>query len=95
MCAYLFGDTLGQEDEAWCQGQVLGKQETVFNGKTIILFDVVVLREQDADPFVMRIGALKTPDTASINVHDYVQANVSLQAAIYKENQQAAQSKAS
>jgi hypothetical protein len=97
MCAYLFGDTLGQEDEAWCQGQVLGKQDTVFNDKSIILFDVVVLREQDADPFVMRIGALNTPETASIQVNDYVQANVWLQAAIYKENQQgvAQQSKAS
>ena len=97
MCAYLFGDTLGQEDEAWCQGQVLGKQETVFNEKSIILFDVVVLREQDAAPFVVRIGALNTPETASIDVNDYVQANVWLQAAIYKENQQgqATQSKAS
>ena len=99
MCAYLFGDTLGQEDEAWCQGQVLGKQETVFNGKPILLFDVVVLREQDADPFVIRIGAPKTSTTATIQVHDYVQANIWLQAAIYKENQKsqasAQQSKAS
>ncbi|MGO2757284.1 hypothetical protein [Psychrobacter sp.] len=87
MCAYLFGDTLGQEDEAWCQGQVLGKQDTAFNDKSIILFDVVILREQDAAPFVVRIGALNTPETATIQVHDYVQANVWLQAAVYKENQ--------
>lgn len=87
MCAYLFGDTLGQEDEAWCQGQVLGKQETLFNGKPIILFDVVILREQDADPFVVRIGACSNADTQAIQVNDYVQANIWLQAAIYKENQ--------
>ena len=87
MCAYLFGDTLGQEDEAWCQGQVLGKQQTVFHGKPIILFDVVILREQDADPFVVRIGACETDETKAIAVHDYVQANIWLQAAIYKENQ--------
>lgn len=87
MCAYLFGDTLGQEDEAWCQGQVLGKQETLFNGKPIILFDVVILREQDADPFVVRIGACSNADTQTIQVNDYVQANIWLQAAIYKENQ--------
>ena len=49
---------------------------------------MVVLREQDADPFVMRIGALNTSETAAIEVNDYVQANVWLQAAIYKENQQ-------
>jgi hypothetical protein len=36
---------------------------------------------------VVRIGALNTPETASIKVQDYVQANVWLQAAIYKENQ--------
>lgn len=96
MCAYLFGDTLGQEDEAWCQGQVLGKQTTQFNGKSIILFDVVILREQDADPFVVRIGACDTKDTQAIQVNDYIQANVWLQAAIYKENQSTtAQSKAS
>ena len=88
MCAYLFGDTLGQEDEAWCQGQVLGKQQTVFNGKPIILFDVVILREQDADPFVIRIAACLTEETQAIEVNDYVQANIWLQAAIYKENQQ-------
>ena len=87
MCAYLFGDTLGQEDEAWCQGQVLGKQETIFNGKSIILFDVVVLREQDADPFVVRIGAAHTQQNNAISVNDYIQANIWLQAAIYKENQ--------
>lgn len=87
MCAYLFGDTLGQEDEAWCQGQVLGKQETHFNGQSIILFDVVILREQDADPFVVRIGAVNTKENNAIEVNDYIQANIWLQAAIYKENQ--------
>ena len=87
MCAYLFGDTLGQEDEAWCQGQVLGKQDTMFNAIPIILFDVVILREQDAEPFVVRIAAVKTPLISTIEVRDYVQANIWLQAAIYKENQ--------
>ncbi|WP_350559151.1 hypothetical protein [Psychrobacter sp. CAL346-MNA-CIBAN-0220] len=94
MCAYLFGDTLGQEDEAWCQGQVLGKQETLFNGKAIILFDVVILREQNADPFVVRMGAMDTVGNQAIQVNDYVQANVWLQAAIYKENQASQTSKA-
>ncbi len=93
MCAYLFGDTLGQEDEAWCQGQVLGKQECLFNGKPIILFDVVILREQDADPFVVRVGAVSTADVKAIQVNDYVQANIWLQAAIYKENQHAQNTK--
>lgn len=93
MCAYLFGDTLGQEDEAWCQGQVLGKQETLFNGKSIILFDVVILREQDSDPFVVRIAAANNAQTQAIKVLNYIQANIWLQAAIYKENQNASNTK--
>lgn len=87
MCAYLFGETLGQEDEAWCQGQVLGKQQTEFNGIDLTLFDVVILREPDADPFVVRIAAVTNAATAAIEIHDYIQANIWLQAAIYEQNQ--------
>ena len=79
--------------EAWCQGQVLGKQDIIFNHKPIILFDVVILREQDSDPFVVRIGAPCTEQTQAIQVQDYIQANIWLQAAIYKENQNTQQSK--
>lgn len=87
MCAYLFGETVGQEDEAWCQGQVLGKKSTQFHGKDITLFDVAILREPDARPFVVRIGAVTNSSTDSIEVNDYVQANIWLQAALYEENQ--------
>lgn len=87
MCAYLFGETFGQEDEAWCQGQVLGKSHTQFFDKDITLFDVVILREMDADPFVVRIATPTTKQTDAIKVHDYIQANIWLQAAIYADNQ--------
>lgn len=87
MCAYLFGDTLGQEDEAWCQGQVLGKQNSKFYGKDIILFDVVILREPDADPLVVRIAAISNEQNQAIKVQDYIQANIWLQAAIYAQTQ--------
>ncbi|OOR93876.1 hypothetical protein B0181_00055 [Moraxella caviae] len=88
-CIYLFGETFGQEDEAWCQGQVLGISHTEFYGKDITLFDTVILREPDADPLVVRIAAVSNDDTAKIQVHDYIQANIWLQAAIYAENQKA------
>lgn len=87
MCAYLFGDTLGQEDEAWCQGQVLGLQTTTFFGQEITLMDVAILREPDADPFVVRVAAPTITIKDKIAVHDYIQANIWLQAAIYSENQ--------
>ncbi|USZ14455.1 hypothetical protein NGM44_08785 [Moraxella sp. FZFQ2102] len=87
MCAYLYGETFGQEDEAWCQGQVLGKSHTQFFDKDITLFDVVILREPDADPFVVRIAAVSNDTTDGIQVHDYIQANIWLQCAIYADNQ--------
>ncbi len=87
MCAYLFGETLGQEDDAWCQGQVLGKQEINFNGIELILFDVVILREPNVKPVVVRIASKSNEDTAKIEVNDYIQASLWLQASIYAENQ--------
>lgn len=87
MCAYLFGETLGQEDEAWCQGQVLGKQTTTFYDKPICVLDVAVLREPDAAPMVIRMATAMTQAMSNINANDYIQANIWLQAAIYSENQ--------
>lgn len=87
MCAYLHGETFGQEDEAWCQGQVLGKSYTQFFDKQITLFDVVILREPNADPFVVRIATPTTSTNDTIKVRDYIQANIWLQASIYAANQ--------
>lgn len=86
-CIYLFGETCAQEDEAWCQGQVLGKSTTQFFGQEIILFDVVILREAESAPFVVRIASLANAVTSAIAVQDYVQANIWLQAAIYPQTQ--------
>lgn len=87
MCAYLFGETLGQEDEAWCQGQVLGKQQQTLYDRQLTVFDVAILREPDADPFVVRVATPTTESVQKIEVNDYIQANIWLQAAIYHENQ--------
>lgn len=86
-CIYLFGETFGQEDEAWCQGQVLGISHTDFFDKAITLFDVVVLREPDSQPLVVRIATPTTANTQAIQVNDYIQANIWLQVAIYADNQ--------
>ncbi|WP_296406051.1 hypothetical protein [Psychrobacter sp.] len=87
MCAYLFGETLGQEDEAWCQGQVLGKQQQALYDRELTVFDIAILREPDADPFVVRVATPTSEAVKTIEVNDYVQANIWLQAAIYYENQ--------
>lgn len=86
-CIYLYGEAVGQEDEAWCQGQVLGKSKTHFFDQDMTLFDVVILREQDSKPFVVRIAALTTKTTEDIQVNDYIQANIWLQSAIYQKTQ--------
>lgn len=88
-CIYLFGEVFGQQDEAWCQGQVLGKSETSLFDQAVTLFDVVILREMQADPMVVRIAAISNAKTQAIHVHDYIQANIWLQAAIYQDNQHA------
>lgn len=82
-CIYLFGETMGQQDEAWCQGQVLGKSEADFFGQALHLFDVVILRE--TAPFVVRIATKATKDSKNIQVGDYIQANIWLQVAIYPQ----------
>ena len=86
-CIYLFGDTFGQEDEAWCQGQVLGISHTEFFDVPITLFDVAILREHNAKMFVVRVAAVSDEQNNQIQVQDYIQANIWLQVAIYDENQ--------
>lgn len=87
MCAYLFGDTIGQQDEAWCQGQVIGKQSTTFNGIEFTLLDVVILRESLDNPVVVRTAVNTAQLDPSIGVNDYIQANIWLQGTIFVENQ--------
>ena len=87
MCAYLFGDTIGQQDEAWCQGQVLGKQSTTFNGIEFELLDVAILRESLDHPVVIRMAINQNAIAEPINVNDYIQANIWLQGTIFVENQ--------
>lgn len=84
-CIYLFGETLGQEDEAWCQGQVLGKSKTVFLEQQIALLDVAILREEGSKPLVIRIATPNTDTIERIAVTDYIQANIWLQAHIFGE----------
>ena len=87
MCAYLFGDTIGQQDEAWCQGQVIGKSATTFDGQAFVLLDVVILRESLDKPVVIRLAVHQKDVDDSIQVNDYIQANIWLQGTIYQENQ--------
>lgn len=83
MVAYLYGDNLGQEDEAWFQGEVLGYSQTIFMDKILDLLDVSIIHEQDSNPVVIRLVYLKPESHASFKVGDYIRGNIWLQATIH------------
>ena len=82
MCAYLYSDELGQQDEAWCRGEVVGKQLVTIFSKNFLLLDIVVLREPDTLPVVIRIAVNEDLAPKPLKVGDFVQGNIWLQASI-------------
>lgn len=84
MAAYLFGEQLGQEDEAWFQGEILGMQQTELFGQLIHLYDVAILKEEQALPLVVRIACADfVLATKTLQVGDYIRGNIWMQMAIY------------
>ena len=87
MVAYLYGENLGQEDEAWFQGEILGLSTTCFMEKDIQLLDVSIMREQGFQPVVIRLAYSNADKTAvSFKVGDYIRGNIWIQANIYATN---------
>jgi hypothetical protein len=82
MCAYLYSDELGQQDEAWCRGEVIGKQLVTIFSKNFLLLDIVVLRDPDTLPVVIRIAVNEDLAPKPLKVGDFVQGNIWLQASI-------------
>ncbi|WP_122899674.1 hypothetical protein [Acinetobacter sp. B51(2017)] len=78
MVAYLYGETLGQEDEAWFQGQVVGKTSMQFMQQDYTLYDVTLLREDNAEATLIRI-ATRDPQYSKFNVGQYIRGNIWLQ----------------
>ena len=84
MVAYLYGETFGQEDEAWFQGEILGMSTTPFMGGDIQLLDVSIMREADINPVIIRLAYLNNADDQKIfNIGDYIRGNIWIQANIY------------
>ena len=79
LCAYLHSGINGQQDEAWCRGQVIGKQKVTILLNSFELLDVVVLREENTQPVVVRIAAHEKIVPNSLKVGDYLTANVWMQ----------------
>ena len=86
MVAYLYGEKIGQEDEAWFQGNIVGKTSMQFMEQDYTLLDVALIHEDNQPATLIRI-ATKNPEDASFNIGQYIRGNIWIQANIYALNQ--------
>ncbi|MBI1451010.1 MULTISPECIES: hypothetical protein [Acinetobacter] len=82
MVAYLYGETLGQEDEAWFQGSIVGKTEMQFMEQTYTLYDVTLIHDENQPATLMRI-ATRDAKFKDFQIGQFIRGNVWLQANIY------------
>ncbi|MCY3125773.1 hypothetical protein ECE26_14330, partial [Acinetobacter baumannii] len=81
MVAYLYGENLGQEDEAWFQGNIVGKTSMTFMGAEYTLYDVTLVLEDDLPAILVRI-ATKNDLYKNFNIGEYIRGNIWIQATI-------------
>ena len=85
MVAYLYGEHIGQEDEAWFQGDIVGKSETEFMDKSFVLYDVAIMREEKSLPVIIRIAYPKYLNQFEIG--EYIRGNLWIQSKIYDKTE--------
>ena len=81
MVAYLYGETLGQEDEAWFQGHIVGKSSLDFMQKNYTIYDVTLIHEENQPAILIRI--VTANDQKDFEIGQYVRGNLWIQANIY------------
>lgn len=84
MVAYLYGETLGQEDEAWFQGHIVGQSKMNFMQEDYTLYDVAFIHEEQQEAVLVRI-ATKDPNYQNFKIGEYIRGNIWLQAIIYNK----------
>ncbi|MEB3753466.1 hypothetical protein [Acinetobacter sp. MD2(2019)] len=82
MVAYLYGENLGQEDEAWFQGKIVGKSSTQAMDSEYTLYDVTLLLEEHQEATLVRI-ATKDAVYKNFEIGQYIRGNLWIQATIY------------
>lgn len=85
MVAYLYGETMGQEDEAWFQGKVVGKTEMQFMDQAYTLYDVTLILDENQPATLIRI-ATKDNLYKNFEIGQYIRGNIWIQANIYAKN---------
>ncbi len=84
MVAYLYGETLGQEDEAWFQGKIVGKTAMSFMDQEYTLYDVTLILEENQPATLIRI-ATKNESYRNFSIGQYIRGNIWIQAHIHSK----------
>ena len=84
MVAYLYGESIGQEDEAWFQGDIVGKTSSQFMDKNFVLYDVAIMREDKSKPVILRLAYPEHHQQYEIG--EYIRGNIWIQIKIYGTN---------
>jgi hypothetical protein len=85
MVAYLYGEKMGQEDEAWFQGNIVGKTSLQFMGQEYTLYDVTLIHDENQEATLIRI-ATKDEQYKHFNIGQYIRGNIWVQVSIHTQN---------
>lgn len=85
MVAYLYGEKMGQEDEAWFQGNIVGKTSLEFMGQEYTLYDVTLIHDENQEATLIRI-ATKDDQYKHFNIGQYIRGNIWVQVSIHSKN---------
>lgn len=86
MVAYLYGETIGQEDEAWFQGKIVGKTSMSFMDNEYTLYDITLFLEENQPAILARI-ATKDHAYSHFEIGQYIRGNIWLQVSIFNKKQ--------
>ncbi|SPL72236.1 hypothetical protein [Acinetobacter stercoris] len=82
MVAYLYGETVGQEDEAWFQGKIVGKTQMQFMNQDYTLYDVTLILEENQPAILIRV-ATRDDNYKNFEIGQYIRGNIWIQANIH------------
>ena len=82
MVAYLYGENMGQEDEAWFQGNIVGKTSMSFMDQEYTLYDVALIHDENQEATLIRI-ATKNPAYKDFAIGQFIRGNLWIQVNIY------------
>ena len=86
MVAYLYGENMGQEDEAWFQGNIVGKTSMSFMDQDYTLYDVALIHDENQEATLIRI-ATKNEANQDFQIGQFIRGNLWIQVNIHSKKQ--------